>query len=428
MVLTPLDRFFIVFLVLLLILILSLIAENSLAVDNIHIGALKVMPSLAVTREYNDNFFPRDVKTVIDENGNEKQVKVKKTVSFINLKPALQFLFPFRQNSFNLQYHMDTRRFQNQDLKSKDTTSHYIDSKSELHLFPGLTTEISNNLGFIEYVGYHENDKLRNRENNRISLLTSYELGQRYKVEILFDKLFVKFKQKQFTPDNSIDTSITSSILYQVMPKTFFGFEYNSERYSRKDTPDQDTDYISHDYWVTMNFDDPDGRLNGTLGGGITKIIYDDPALNASGNNFFAFNGTLTFKKSKYTTIHFTGSRSQASTGITTEDAQYGSSYKTTTLVLQLMHKFTYKVSSTLSFLYGMSEYNTEGAVRTGGATVITSTSRKDTRKQWSGGLKYQMRDWLSFEVNYSHIDNSSNIFAESYKQNLFMTEISFKF
>jgi hypothetical protein len=243
----------------------------------------------------------------------------------------------------------------------------------------------------------------------------------------LVTKSYTRYKQDEFQPDNNDDIAITSSFLYQVMPKTFVGVEYTHDRYNRKDSPDQDTDSTSQNYWFVINFDDPNGRLNGKLSGGTTKIKYDDKTLN-NGNSFFAFIGALAFKKSNYTTIQFSGMRAQANTGITTEDAQYGASFKNTRLTLQLIHKFTYKISGTVSFSYGKMEFNTEGATNTSGLWETVPIARKDDVKSWKGGLEYQMRDWLGFKVNYSYTDHNSNYLAEGYTRSLFTTEISLKF
>jgi len=395
---------------------------------NIHIESLKIMPSIVVAREYTDNYFPRDVKTVVDQNGNLKLVKVKKAVSLINLRPSLELLFPFRQNSFRLSYQLISVRFQEQDLQRLNANSHYIASKLQWHFFPSLTTEISDNLSYDESSGQHANGIMRNWYTNSVSVLTTYELGRSYKSELLVTRSYVRYKQGQFQPDNNDDLAIRNSILYQVMPKTFVGAEYTHDRYNRKDLPYQDTDNTSQNYWFVINFDDPDGRLNGTLGGGITKIKYDDKTLN-TGNSFFAFNGGLTFKKSNYTTIQFTGMRAQANTGVTTEDVQYGASFKNTTLTLGLIHKFTYKISGTVSFSYNELQFNSQGASGTiGGIIQQLNLNRQDTAKTWSGGLDYQMRDWLGFKVLYSYVDHKSNFPNEAFKKNLFITEISLKF
>ncbi|MCX5885183.1 MAG: outer membrane beta-barrel protein [Proteobacteria bacterium] len=398
-----------------------------MAAGNIHIESLKIMPSFTVNREYTDNYFPRDVKTVVDQNGNEKLVKVKKAASVITFNPTLGLSLPFRENLFNLFYHMRSVRFQEQDMQRYDNDSHTISSKLQWHFFSGLTTEIVDNLNYAQYPPAHSDGINRNLYRNSVSVLTSYELGRRYKSELEVTRSYRRFKEDQFKPDNSDNIAIRSSTLYQVMPKTFIGVEYTHDRYNRKDVPVQDTDNTSQNYWFVINFDDPDGRLNGKLSGGTTKIKYDDKTLN-TGNSFFGFNGGLTFKKSKYTTIEFSGMRSQSTTGVTTEDAQYGASFKNTTLTLELIHKFTYKISGTVSFSYGKMEFNSEGATTQGGVGQTVSIARKDDVKSWGGGLEYKMRDWLGFKVNYSYTDHNSNYLEESYTKSLFTTGISLKF
>jgi hypothetical protein len=422
-----LDPFFILFFVLGIVIFLSFFTKESIAMGNIHIESLKIMPSIVVAREYTDNYFPRDVKTVVDQNGNLKLVKVKKAVSLITLTPSLQLLFPFRQNSFNVTYQLNSRRFQDQDMQKFDSNSHNIASKLQWHFFPSLTTEISDNLSYDESSGQHATDIMINSQTNKVSVLNSYTLGRRYMSELEVTKSYSRYKQDQFKPDNNDDLAITSSFLYQVMPKTFVGVEYTHDRYNRKGSPYQDTDSTSQNYWFIINFDDPNGRLNGKLSGGTTKIKYDDPALN-TGNNFFAFTGALAFKKSNYTTINFSGMRAQATTGVVSEDAQYGASFKNTMLTLGLIHKFTYKISGTVGFSYGKLEFNTEGATTTGGVGQTFSVARKDDTKSWGGGVEYKMRDWLGFKVNYSYTDHNSNYLEESYTRSLFTTEISLKF
>jgi len=395
---------------------------------NIHIESLKIMPSFTITREYTDNYFPRDFKIVVDQNGNEKFVKLKKSASVIKLQPSLQLYLPFRQNDFMLSYQMRSLRFQNQDLQKFDSDSHYITSNLKWHFFPNLTTEIKDKLNYSESIPDHINTIMYNWYGNEVSVLTSYELGRRYKSELEVTRSYTRYKQDVFQPDNDDDLSIRSSILYQVMPKTFVGVEYTHERYNRKDLPGEDSDYNSQDYWFVTSFDDPEGRLNGKLRGGTTKIKYDDETLN-TGNSFFTFNGDLTFKKSKYTTIQFTGMRAQVNTSLHTEDAFYGSSFKTTMLGLELTHKFTYKISGTVGFSYNELKFNSQGASGIiGGIIEQFNLNRQDTAKTWGGELDYQMRDWLGFKVRYSYVDHKSNFPNEAFKKNLFITEISLKF
>jgi outer membrane receptor for Fe3+-dicitrate len=73
-------------------------------------------------------------------------------------------------------------------------------------------------------------------------------------------------------------------------------------------------------------------------------------------------------------------------------------------------------------------EFNTEGATTTGGVGQTFSEARTDDIKTWAGGLEYQMRDWLGFKVKYSYTDHNSNIPAEGFTKNMFITEISLKF
>ena len=406
----------------------SCFAKESMAMGNIHIESLKIMPSIVVAREYTDNYFPRDFTIVVDQNGNEKLVKLKKSASVIKLQPSLQLYLPFSQNDFMLSYRMQSLRFQNQDLQKFDSDSHYITSKLNWHFFPNLTTEITDNLSYAESIPDHINTIMYNWYGNRVSVLTSYELGRRYKSELEVTRSYTRYKQDQWKPDNDDDLTIRSSVLYQIMPKTFVGVEYTHERYNRKDVPGEDSDYNSQNYWFVISFDDPEGRLNGKLRGGTTKIKYDDKTLN-TGNNFFGFMGDLTFKKSKYTTITFTGMRAQANTSLHTEDAFYGSSFKNTTLTLGLTHKFSYKISGTLSFSYNELQFNSQGASGTiGGIIQQLNLNRQDTAKTWSGGLDYQMRDWLGFKVLYSYVDHKSNFPNEAFKKNQFITEISLRF
>jgi hypothetical protein len=421
-----LDHIFKPFFILGVVIFLSFIAKESLATGNIHFESLKIMPSITVGREYSDNYFPRDFKMVIGQDGKEKIVKIKTAESVVKIKPSLDFLLPFGQNSFNLHYELNSYNFQ--DLKKYDTNNHAIGANLEWHFISGLTAKVSDwSTIAAASIPVHIYEDVRHYHDNKLSVIASYELGRRYTSEMQFDNSFIRWQENQFKQDNTNDKMITSRILYQIMPKTFIGFEYAHERYNRKDLPGENTDYTAHDYWVIMKFDDPTGRLNGQLKAGIQNLVYDDKTLN-TGNNFFGFNADLTFNKSKYTSIVFSGQRFQATTGVVTEDAQYGASFTNTMLSLGLTHKFTYKISGTVNFAYTELEFNTEGSATADGTTQAMSMQRKDNEKKWGGELNYQMRDWLGFKVKYIHSDHNSNVPQEAFKRNQFMTEISFKF
>lgn len=404
-----------------------LFVKESIAIENIHLGAFKIKPSFTVIRTYTDNIFPRDVKQVIMKDGNKKLIKDKTSATNIILFPNLELSLPIRNNLFNIIYKGRLIRYQQEDLERYNTDTHTINSKLQWHFLTGLSTEITDNLSYGENPPPHAWGINRTWYNNNISILTSYELGQKYKTEIEILKSYRRYKEKEFIPDNHDDFLIRNTILYQILPKTFLGFEYSYDRYKREDLPVQDTDYISQNYWFVIQFNNPNDRLNGSLRGGTTKVKYDDHTLN-TGNNFFSFSADLTFKKSRYTIINFSGIRSQSTTGVTTEDYQYGSSFKSTELTLTLNHKFTYKISGELSYSYGWTNFNTEGAIYKAGLWEPITSARKDDIKKWSGKIEYQMRKWLGFKFNYTYTDHNSNYFAESYTKKLFSTEITFKF
>jgi hypothetical protein len=421
------DYHFKPFFILGVVIFLSLFTEESMAAGNIHIESLKIMPSLIVTREYSDNYFPRDFKIVTDKNGQEKTVKIVTAASVIRTIPSLTLSLPFRENSFELIYRFRSVDFQDQDLNRFDTKSHFIQSKLKWHFISGFTTEIKDTLQYAENIPSYTRDIVRQYRDNTVRILTSYELGRRYISELEFEKYDLRYNQNQFKPDNLNNTTIKSRVLYQIMPKTYIGLELDHERYERKDQPGEDQDYTAQFYLVNIKFDDPDGRLKGQLSAGTEDIVYDDEALN-TGGNFFAFSADLAFKKSKYTTIIFSGRRIQSNTSLNTSDAFYGSSFTNTMLSLGLQHKFTYKISGRIDFAYSDLQFSNKGATTTGGITESFNEQRKDIVKGWSGELNYQMRDWIGFRVGYSYTDDKSNISIESYKRKLFTTEISFKF
>jgi hypothetical protein len=408
------------------VIVLSLFTEESMAIGNIHIEALKIQPSMTVEREYSDNFFPRDFKTVIGQNGELKNVKIKTSESVIRFKPSLDLSLPFRQNSFDLHYEMRYLDFQ--DLNQFDTMSHMVASKSKWYFISGLTAEVKNSFQYAESIPAHIYQEVQQYRSNDLSILTSYALGRRYIVELEFKKYLIRFKENQFQPDNTDDTKIISTILYQIMPVTFVGFEYTYERYDRKDLPEQNKDYTAQYYWVTIKFDDPQGRLDGQFKAGTQKLVYDDQTLN-TGNSFFGFSSDLTFRKSKYTKIVFSGRRFQATTGVTTEDAQYGASFTNTMLSLSLDHKFTYKISGKIGFAYTETKFNSQVASGfIGGIIEQLNFNRTDNQKKWTGELSYQMTDWLGFKARYIYTDNKSNVYVEAFKRNQFFTEITLKF
>ena len=387
-----------------------------------HFGSLKINPSLTVERYYTDNFFPRDYIIVQQEPGKEPIIKKIKTSKWTTtITPSLYFSLPLGRNSVDLGYTF--RHYSVQDLSEFTTKNHEISSTSKWYFISGFNLAMADTVHFGEGIGYHATDIIRNYTDNRISITGSYELTQRFSTKVGFEDYMIRFKQDVFKPDNTDRTMINASLLYQIMPKTFIGIEYSRERTDRQGTPARNTDHTTQDYGVTIQLEDPDGRLSGELRAGTEKLTYDDKSLNQM-NNLFGFTADLTFKKSNYTTITFSGSRYQASTGITTEDAQYGASFTTTSFTLGLTHKFTYKISGTVNYAYVFTTYNTQGAI----SSTPINISRTDTVKRGGVELNYQIREWLGFAVKCYYTQDDSNLPQESYIKKDIMTTIIFRF
>jgi hypothetical protein len=92
--------------------------------------------------------------------------------------------------------------------------------------------------------------------------------------------------------------------------------------------------------------------------------------------------------------------------------------YVTTGAYAEYTHKFIYNLSGVARASYGVDDYSD--------AIAPDTVARNDKTFLGGVGLRYQMRDWLEFALDYNYRDRSSNLPVNDLKQNTYSVTVNF--
>jgi opacity protein-like surface antigen len=372
---------------------------------NIHIGQLKIHPSLSIKEEYNDNIF--------HEASNEKGSAIT-TVS-----PGICFQFPFQRHFFQLDYRADIIEAERYH-RVYDTDSHFTNVMLNLN-FNRLNLLLGDNWASDSTPPDYKNDIRNDYYQNRAFFEASYKLPGRYKIKGFYSNEFRDFdtfrKPGQFDPelDNYMKNEAGLTLYYRFLPLTSALLEYGFTHLNNTDKGFPTTDSDSHRIWLGLTWE-ATAKIVGTIKGGYVTRDYDGPSDDWDG---FGMEGDLKYKFSSFTTFSFKGFRKLLETSVTEEEGWYGTYYVSTGGTLSINHRFNYKLSAEASVSYFKDDYRERGLI---------GKKRDDDRFGFGFGINYKPQDWLGCRLSYNYVDNDSNIEVEDYRENRITANISLTF
>ena len=156
-----------------------------------------------------------------------------------------------------------------------------------------------------------------------------------------------------------------------------------------------------------------EGRSKGTVKFGRTSKDFEEPAVD----DFAVWNWSIDLNHafSEDTSLTVVGRRQ------VNETNWYGTAYFITTGVYgELSHRFVSKMALLLRGSYGTDEFSN--------AVFPSTTVREDKTNMLGAGLKYFMKDWLEFGVDYNKRNRDSNIDASDFKETLYILTANMSF
>jgi len=385
-------------------MLLGCLGTRAQAIGNIHLGALELHPFASVSYQSNNNIFS---ETRQDRNDD----KITKYTIGADLKTPL---VARKGDDFmlNVRYLADIINFHRYD--NQDRTDHTVNARVRLN--------------FVDRVVLTVRDNFRKTADPPNSELTALESRMRNaaggKAELRLRNLGLSIGYDQikdnYDKTNTLDKDeviITPVIRWDLSPKTSLFVEYN----------DGEIDYIN-DAATTRdsNYTQWRAGVQGRLAPKLTGIIkvgqkdteYNDArtitAKDFTGTTVF---GNLTYRVQKRSTLALYGNR-------TSEESTFGTSNYFTggEVGLKADHQLMRRLFLVADGSYRQNKYPEM-------ATVGSKTEkRNDYVRRAIGGLRYEIKEWLSVESSYEWKEKDSNFNAFDYDQRLVTGKISMIF
>ncbi|NIA11187.1 MAG: outer membrane beta-barrel protein [Nitrospiraceae bacterium] len=377
---------------------------------NIHVGKLKIHPSLKVSEEYRSNIF--------DEADHEKDDEVT-TVS-----PGVTLQLPFSRHYMELDYHSEIIRPQ-RFSDEYETTSHYVNTLFNFN-FDRLSLVFGDNWAKDSTPPDYEGDIRNDYKQNMSFFDIYYKLADRYQVKLFYKNEFRHFDSYhlagQFDPqlDNYSENTVGITGFYRILPLTSVLLEYEFNAIDNEDKDFPSTDSNSHHIWVGLKWQ-ATAKIVGTIKGGLVTRQYDGPSDDWTG---FGMQVNVDYKFFRRTTFSFMGARQLLDTSVTDvgtkgQEGWYGTYYVSTGGTFSIKHEFPWKLTISTSISYFKDNYQEKG---------LASKKRNDDRVAAGVGLSYKIRDYFICSVGYKYTIDNSNIDVEDYRDNRIIGTISIPF
>lgn len=358
---------------------------------NIHFGQLQVHPFVSLSETYNDNIY----STASD----------KKSDYIATTTPGISLLFPYRVHRLSLEYNAVIRNYN--DHTEENTTDQNAKADLDLKIgsFLGLKLNDAYSKGH-EPRGSSSTGTIEKYETNQASVSATYQLTDRSKVQLDYSRTAWSFKTSDFR-DRDEDL-VSGYVYYRFLPKTSAFLEYDYKTVDYRSTGGNILDNKVQSGLMGLTWEMSE-ISKGTLKGGYLKKEYDSSLVN--GVTTWAASLDLNFDFSDYTNLKMMGQRSVNEASL--KQTRY---FTTTGGYLELSHKFYRRLAASIRGSYGEDEFSDAVAPETKARVDVTTTG--------GVGLKYFMRDWLEFALDYNRADRDSNLDANDYQINSYTTTV----
>ena len=360
-----------------ILFILVCLPAPAVSAGNIHVGSLEIHPFVSLTETYDDNIFAAATDTREDW--------------ITTTTPGIKLLMPFRMHSFAAEYKAVINNYA--DYSSEDTTDHHAGVLADFKFGSLIGLKLRD-----AYVKGHEMrassaaGEIEKYDKNAASAALSYQFADRFKVEAGYTRTDWDFTRNDNQYRNRQEDLIAAYLYYRFLPKTsaFIEYDFKNVDFEQKLNG---LDNKVHSPLLGLTWEISESTKGTVKGGYLQK---DFEASGMDGIDTWTASADLNHAFSDYSSLKIVGLRDVNESNA--EGARY---FVTTGAFAEYTHKLAYKVSAVARGSYGVDDYSN---------AIGTDPGRHDRTILGGVGLKYQMRDWLEFALNYNHIDRDSNI------------------
>lgn len=378
-------------LILFIIFVMCLPAP-AFSAGNLHYGALEFHPFVALKETYNDNIFAVPNNTTSD------------WITTIN--PGIKLALPVRRHLFSAEYNAVINSYSS--YSSENTTDQNAKAMADFKLGSlfGLTFSDTYAKGNEPRVS-STSGQIEKFEKNAPSVTATYQLANRSKIQMDYTRTSWNFMLSDYRDRN--EDLVGTYFYYRFMPKTSAFVEYDWKNVAY-DQEVNGLDSRVHSGFLGLTWE-MSASTRGTVKGGYMQKKFD-----AAGKEDFGTWGAsadISHAFSDYSSLKIIAMRE------VNESSALGTRYFVTTgAFAEYTHKLTYKISAVARASYGVDDYSN--------AIAPDTEARSDKTFLGGAGLKYQMRDWLEFVLDYNYRNRNSNIPVNDLKQNTYSLTANF--
>lgn len=376
---------------------------SSAAAQGLQLGPFRILPSLGLSVEYDDNILLTPSDEIAD---------------FIwHITPGVLIELPSRKYAIRLGYQADILRYtDNTDL---DTIHQAALADARVNFNMGLGLRLTDRFLITnDFAGFPvpELTELVERWENTLDAGGDYTLSERFTVDVNFRWFMVDYQaEPRFNQFDRDDYTIAGTLFYRVLPKTSVlgEFEYNMVRYDESVVArDRDSDAWRFKVGVKG---DITAKTTVLVKVGWEWRDYENPARSDWDGLIAEVNAIWKYREPSEVRIF--GGRANV------ESLFEGTNYYVSTYGgAEVRHFLSERLILRVRGLGGVNDYPHDVLLGPG------SPDRSDTFFEAGVSLKYQMRRWLAFELGYNYLVLNSNFDEFDYKDNRIRASVLFSY
>lgn len=384
-----------------LVLLAVLGFAGSASAQGLQLGPFRVLPSLELSVEYDDNILLTRNDTLDD--------------IIFHITPGILLELPSRKYAIRLGYQADILQYvDNTDL---NTVHHAMLADARVGFNMGLGLRLTDRFLITdEFAGFPvpELTQRVERWENTLDVGMDYTIRERFTADVGYRWFMVDYKDDpEFDQFDRDDHTITGTLFYRVLPKTSVlgEVQYNIVRY---DIPSVAADRDS-DAWRFLVGIKGDLTAKTTI---LLKVGWEwrDYDNRTDWNGLIAELNVI-WKYREPSEVRLFAARANV------ESLFEGTNYYVSTFGgAEVRHFLSERLTLRVRGLGGVNDYPEDAAL---GAQ---SADRRDVFYEAGVSLKYQMRRWVAFELGYNFLKLDSNFSEFDYTDNRVKASVIFSY
>lgn len=356
---------------------------------NIHLGNLEIHPSFMERVEFDDNAFQVSNKDVSERGPDKKKSDIINTYT-----PGLGLVFPFggstasgagKKHNLNLDWHSDFRNYR--DNAKQNQQNHYFFATANLEFAKGFSITLDDSYSDTLAPAGSETDNLHALRSNTGSVTISLpDYFRRFDVEFKYTNFEQEYDERALRRANRNQNIFSLKVPFKISPKitVFPEYVYDYIEYEISELSDSHSNTIFGGFegYITS-------RITGVVKLGFTSVDYDSSS--TTDIETVIIEGGIQYAISKYNTLDLTVSRVRLESEFTTGS----NAFIATPTGFSYSKQITNKINATLSGSYLKADFR--------------DSPRKDHTYQAGFIAMYNIKEWLTADLNFSHKERHSN-------------------